>query len=357
VGIENGIRTTKLPDVIHDRLVANGVDDRMALDVAKIVARIGTGKPGKDEVEDGTIVEGTKKKRSSKKEKDVLDDAAIPETGQSIFFSAADVEVITSAMLEAITDGTVGVILSGGDKGTNVLKAFWKKIGQANNKHGHPPDIALFGRMTTSDALVDVDASTQFAHAFSTHTAETEYDYFTTADDIKDSANMIGNIAYTGACLYTYASIDVNGLAANLLGVKSIGNIPMETTAVARNIGKQVIDALLRAIIYETPTGKQNSFAAHNLPSAILIEVRPKKVPVSYANAFITPVPTGNGLDVVRASISALAAHAMSMTRQFALESSARLWFVADPHSDIQIDGTTLCDTIPKLCELLKANI
>jgi CRISPR system Cascade subunit CasC len=36
------------------------------------------------------------------------------------------------------------------------------------------------------------------------------------------------------------------------------------------------------------PTGKQNSFAAHNHPDGIAVEL--KGVPCSYANAFVKPV-------------------------------------------------------------------
>jgi CRISPR system Cascade subunit CasC len=40
-------------------------------------------------------------------------------------------------------------------------------------------DVALFGRMTTSEAFRDVEAACQVAHALSTHRVDHEFDYFT----------------------------------------------------------------------------------------------------------------------------------------------------------------------------------
>ena len=53
------------------------------------------------------------------------------------------------------------------------------------------------------------------------------------------------------------------------------------------------VSALLRAAALVNPTGKQNSFAAHNLPDLILVAVREPNLPISYANAFLKPVWAG----------------------------------------------------------------
>ncbi|MEM7801987.1 MAG: type I-E CRISPR-associated protein Cas7/Cse4/CasC, partial [Chloroflexota bacterium] len=43
------------------------------------------------------------------------------------------------------------------------------------------------------------------------------------------------------------------------------------------------------------PTGKQNSFAAQNLPDFVLVEVSQKNIPVNHANAFLKPI--GKSID------------------------------------------------------------
>ena len=45
-------------------------------------------------------------------------------------------------------------------------------------------DIALFGRMVTSEAFVNVEAAMQVAHAVSTHALDLESDYFAAVDDL-----------------------------------------------------------------------------------------------------------------------------------------------------------------------------
>ena len=49
-------------------------------------------------------------------------------------------------------------------------------------------DIGLFGRMTTSDLVINVEAVCQVAHAISTHETLIESDYFTAMDDRKNGS-------------------------------------------------------------------------------------------------------------------------------------------------------------------------
>ena len=72
-------------------------------------------------------------------------------------------------------------------------------------------DIALFGRMVADDPSLNEDASSQVAHAISTHGVQTEFDYFTAADDLSPEDNagagMIGNVEYNSSTLYRYANV------------------------------------------------------------------------------------------------------------------------------------------------------
>ena len=71
-------------------------------------------------------------------------------------------------------------------------------------------------------------------------------------------------------------------------------------------LARRSIRAFLLASKDAVPTGKQNSFAAHNLPAFILAIVRENGVPVSLANAFEKPIPTGRNAGLVEPSIGAL---------------------------------------------------
>ena len=101
------------------------------------------------------------------------------------------------------------------------------------------------------------------------------------------------------------------------------------------------------------PSGKQNSFAGNVLPSAILIECKEEKVPVSMVNAFVNPVKPNekNGHDLVRGSILRLAEQVESVQNCYGLTVDKRLWFCQDIY-DIQPQcDTTVCASLPELLE------
>jgi len=94
---------------------------------------------------------------------------------------------------------------------------------------------------------------------------------------------MLGTIEFNSACFYRYAALDLDLLAANLLGDKELA---------IRGVG-----AFLRASIVAIPTGKQNSFAAHNPPNFVGVSVRSNAIPRNLVNAFEKPVGNSdNGL-------------------------------------------------------------
>jgi CRISPR-associated protein Cas7/Cse4/CasC subtype I-E len=165
-------------------------------------------------------------------------------------------------------------------------------------------DVALFGRMIAEikDGAMTVDAACQVAHAISTHRVAMESDYFTAVEELKEiaekqgagqdaGAGMIGTVEFNSACFYRYANIDVRQLADRLQN-------DIELT-------KKAVDAFLKAFIHAIPTGKQNSFAAHNPPSLVFVIVRDGP-PVSLANAFVKPITPQSGESLVEKSIAAL---------------------------------------------------
>lgn len=143
-------------------------------------------------------------------------------------------------------------------------------------------DFALFGRMTTSDYFEDVEAAMQVAHAFSTHAVVNEVDYFTAVDDLGKAGGGAGHVdeaTFNSACFYKYFCLDWEQL------VKNLGGGPEAERLAAATLGH-----FLRAAALTTPSGKQNSFAAHNPPEGILVEIKKNgRIPMSYANAFAEP--------------------------------------------------------------------
>lgn len=163
---------------------------------------------------------------------------------------------------------------------------------------GKAVDVALFGRMLADMPSVNQDAACQVAHAISTHRVEREFDYFTAVDDKGDEdetgAGMIGQVEFNSATLYRYAVLDLHKLLGNLQG--------------DRELALSAVEALTKALALAIPSGKQNSFAAHNPPEFVGVCLRHAS-PLSLANAFERPVAPRADQALTEQSVERLAAY------------------------------------------------
>ncbi|WP_457630557.1 type I-E CRISPR-associated protein Cas7/Cse4/CasC [Oceanithermus sp.] len=163
---------------------------------------------------------------------------------------------------------------------------------------GKAVDLALFGRMLADRPEWNVDAASQVAHAISTHKVDREFDFYTAVDDLnpkeETGAGMMGDVEYYSATLYRYANVNLEKLVENLHGDKELA--------------AEGIRAFLRAFVETLPSGKQNTFAAHNPPDFVAIFVR-DGAPRNLANAFVNPVWRSK-TDLVSASVEALDSYA-----------------------------------------------
>lgn len=336
LGIDLAVRTRKLPEQVQARLIERG----LSADLGQIAAVKASGFGNKDG-----------------KEQDE------PETAQMMFLSPSDIDAVAGVLYDEATKAASAKAfekVSAKEMQKSALLKGWRPI---------TPDIALFGRMITSDAFRDVQAAVQVAHALSTHKMEHEFDYFTAVDDLQDQnadeedkgAGMIGDVEFNSACYYKYFSVDVSALVENLVGTapgfKATPALVAEyaaTRQAAIRLAQRTVPAFLRAAVFTSPSGKQNSFAAHQLPDAILVEVRERPIPVSYANAFVKPTGVGGSEDLVERSLIKLKEHVEQTTRKFSLSSAARFWFTTKP---IAIEGTTECDTLDDLIMHLVATM
>ena len=193
-----------------------------------------------------------------------------------------------------------------------------EEIGNLISNLTSVPDMALSGRMLETGKLKDttVEASLQVAHAISTHETHPEVDYYVAADDIPGDdagAGFLDEAMFTSACFYKYFSIHWEQLVENLKGFK--GN--------NEHLAAHTVGAFLRGAALTNPTGKQNSFAAQNLPDGILVEF--KKSPVSYANAFADPVAREKR-DLIAQSNAQLAQYAHDLDIGYG-KPTQRFWF------------------------------
>ena len=320
IGDENlGIRTRKLPMLVAEKLVEMGVTQEFADAIQPRLTGIGN-KDGK-ETKDGNA------------------------TAQVIFYANEDIAAVAE---------TVKALLKNCKTVKDVQKLKAKDIQAAVTGADVRPvtlDIALFGRMVTSDAFRDVEASMQVAHAISTNKVSVESDYFTAMDDMLSGSSMdelgaamIGDVDFNASCYYVYASVDTDALAENLKYAEN-----------TEEIVRKAIPALIRAMAFTDPSGKQNSFAGHVMPSVVMIECKEKKIPTSMVNAFVEPV--GKYGDLVKQSAEKLAAEVDMTARNFGLEVKERLWFCVDKYDVKPESATQICATFPELVEAVGASL
>lgn len=279
-------------------------------------------------------------------------DSATDQTGQLVFFPPPFAKEIATLTLNLMSDkpeaykAWVMGTKKDKDKFKKDIAEFEQDVFKASETL--TVDIAMFGRMTTSDLVVNVEAASQVAHAISTHEAIIESDWFTAMDDKKvDFASSQSEVAGAGfigsgetetffdsAVYYKYLNLDVDALKEHLSWKNN-------------NEAAHAAAALVKAAARANPTGKQNSFAAHGVPQLILVEISKVKCPISYANAFLKPV---DGADLMAESAKALGTYVDCVAKAF---SPADMWRVllAVGSASVDIGGVNRVDTLSTLVE------
>ena len=157
---------------------------------------------------------------------------------------------------------------------------------------GKAIDVALFGRMLADMPEKNQNAACQVAHALSTHAVEREFDFYTAVDDLKPEdtagADMMGTVEFNSACFYRYAVVDWTKLLENLQG--------------DAELAAKGLRAFIEGFVVAEPTGKQNTFAAHNPPEFVAVSVRHNTAPRNLANAFETAVRIKKGESLTKES-------------------------------------------------------
>jgi len=275
---ELAIRTRNIVTLISDRLAQLGHDDTTTAITAVLdAADLGV------------------KARKAKGD----EPAPAPQTEYLLFLANAVVDQLIQLIADNIDELSKG-------KATAALKK--EIIGLMSSANA--VDVAMFGRMVADKKDLGVDAAAQVAHAISANKIDRESDFFTAVDDWtaadEADAGMLGSVEFNSSCLYRFATINLDLLIKNLGG--------------DRDLALKGLAAFLRSSVLAIPSGKQNTFAAHNLPAAVAIGVHNSQ-PISLANAIEKPVWHGehaNGL--AAATVARLQQHATTLSNAYGLE-------------------------------------
>jgi CRISPR system Cascade subunit CasC len=190
-------------------------------------------------------------------------------------------------------------------------KELTKQLNEIMRDAAATPEIALFGRMVADEPTWNVDAACQVAHAISVNKVSSEFDFFTAVDDLKQDtgAGMMGTVQFGSATFYRYLVIDVDGYLRNM---SDGGTATAEMLAAAQ----AALAAFIEVAVKSLPSGKQNTFAAHNLPSLVMTVVR-EDAPVALTNAFLRPVTATAKHDLVEHAIVKLDQHFGAITQAY----------------------------------------
>ncbi len=172
---------------------------------------------------------------------------------------------------------------------------------------GKAVDVALFGRMLADMPEKNQNAACQVAHAISTHAVEREFDFYTAVDDLKPEdtagADMMGTVEFNSACYYRYAVVDWAKLVENLQDDEELAAKGLRT--------------FLQGFVVAEPTGKQNSFAAHNPPEFVAVTVCHEAAPRNLANAFETAIRAKAGESLTRKSAEELSKKGVALEKAY----------------------------------------
>lgn len=235
---------------------------------------------------------------------------------QALFFGQPEVDYLVGVVRELAVKAEAHVGLSSGDKkqsdkaakdyaedvrsGLKELRANMRALAL-----GAGLESALFGRMVTSDPASNKDAPVHVAHALTVHAMESDLDFVTAVDDLRQrdenadagSAGMF-DTELTSGLFYGYVNVDVDLLVANLNGDPALAG--------------RVLTQLLQLIARVSPGAKKGSTAPFSHAEWLLVEAGDDQ-PRTLANAFRRAVVPARGQDVFEAAMKALQTHVSNL--------------------------------------------
>lgn len=247
---------------------------------------------------------------SSKEGKENKSDTHPLHLKQPILFGKPEADYLVDLILECTHSGKdpVTELKENLKNQKSNLRALMKSAGQGDLVAGI--EGALFGRFVTSDILSRVDAAVHVAHAFTVHPLQTEVDYFTVVDDLKEElehagAAHAGDMELGAGLFYNYVVVDVPLLVSNLCGCDRSAwkKQPEETSKDARD----VLTRLIGAIATVSPGAKLGSTAPYARAGFVLLETGDSQ-PRTLANAYLQALAPKD--DILESAVDRIGSHA-----------------------------------------------
>lgn len=178
-------------------------------------------------------------------------------------------------------------------------------------------DIALSGRMATSGIMSNVDAALAVAQAITTHTTQSDIDWFTAVDDLSKTGGSahLDSQEFGAGVFYKYASLNISLLQKNL-------------GECSREKAFEIAAHTLHMLATVSPSAKQNSYAAFNPADFVMVTVGDQ--PISLANAFETPVVADRKGGFLTNSVKGFSDYKTKLFEGYGLDDKCAVFSLAD---------------------------
>lgn len=264
---DRAIRTDELPQMVGEELKAMGASEVEREAIMRKLAGVGSGKS----------------KGEYKKELDKV------VTSVSLFITPAEVAEVSRRMLDYYRR----VEQEGGKKWNDLAM---RSIESEIALQGMPksPEVALFGRMSTSLLFPNVPAAVSVAHAITTTQLAVQLDFWTAMNDRKKGggAGAMGDAAISANPYYINWAISIKQLTENL-----------------RGDGEKALDVvvkLLDSVARTVPIGMINQANHRTAPALFAVEIAGVNTACNYSDAFIEPIKRTDGSNILSESVSQL---------------------------------------------------
>lgn len=258
---------------------------------------------------------------------DMIAEIVGSDKGVVCFVSSEDVQFLAHVIDQKLNESKESVKKNTDkkDSGKKYFKtgAIKKEREKFEKEYGKtlPAIISLFGRMSTSEAIQNVESSLSVAHSFSTYPIPQESDYFTAVEDILNGLDSgsghLSETSFNSAVYYGYASFSMNQFCKNL-----------EEFVTDEEYKKKAFETIIRALIeticLENPKTKKTSFASDTFPEAVYITVKTKNLPCHQGTAFADVFEKDD--KILEMSIDALANNIDLINRRFPVDKAGEFW-------------------------------
>lgn len=248
--------------------------------------------------------------------KEALDKESL-KMKQPVLFGRPEAEYFISILRDAAAQGNAEAAKAFIDETVQEAKKNFKAMFRQAGAEDPTTGIegAMFGRFVTSDILARVDAPVHVAHAFTTHSLDTEVDFFTVVDDLSEEeetgAAHANDMEIGAGIFYGYVVVDVPLLVRNLTGTEAKDWRDGDTET-----ARELLDLLMTAVAQVSPGAKLGATAPYARAECVVLEVGEDQ-PRSLANAFLKAVRLGHGNNPMSQSTEALSNYLEALDQMY----------------------------------------